>query len=202
MTSLAKHIESIRQFLRERPTYRLFAIAESHLSPKVESRLVEIEGFSLLRQDRNRDGGGVALYVHNSLKAEVLVSSCTSIREGTPGVPEYLLCSVQEGRAAPIFVAVIYRPPHIPWLIKSDLIDKLNLHTEDFSHKIIVGDFNPNLLLTENDAKFLRKLAKDLSLKIVEHGATHHKPNPESHTWIEMQIKTHKITTTKSTPFL
>ena len=47
VTSLTKHIVSIRQFLRERPTFRLFAIAESRLSPEVESTLVEIEDFSL-----------------------------------------------------------------------------------------------------------------------------------------------------------
>ena len=63
---------------------------------------------------------------------------------------------------APIFVAVIYRPPHIQWLINTDLIEKLSLLTEDYSQKIIMGDFNANLLSTDSDARFLNKLAKDL----------------------------------------
>ena len=54
-----KHIEQIRLYLRERPFYRLFAIAESHLSSIVDSRLIEIDGFSLLRHDGKRYGGGL-----------------------------------------------------------------------------------------------------------------------------------------------
>ena len=92
-----------------------------------------------------------------------------------------------------------------------------------------MGDFNADLLTTKDDAKFLKKLANDLDLKIVEHGATQHKPNPESHTWIDailvddndeilsavnrvatfpshhniidVQIKTHTATATKPSPF-
>ena len=150
---------------RERPSYRLFEIAESHLCPEIASRLVEIDRFSLLRQDRNHDGEGVTLYVHNSLKAEVLTTS--SLPESKGKVLKYLLCSVQERRAAPIFIAVIYRPSHILWLKGADLIEKLNLHAEDFSHKIIMGEFNADLLTTKDDAKFLKKLAKNLGLKIV-----------------------------------
>ena len=145
--------------------------------------MLDIEGFSILRHDRNRDGGGLVLYVHNTLKAEVLASSNTTIdtNTGKPNIPEYLVCSVQEGDAAPIHVAVIYRPPHVPWTKGTDIIEKLTSCAEDFSHKIII--FNANLLSNNGDAKFLKQLAKDLSLKIVEHGATHHKP--DSHTWID-----------------
>ena len=162
----------------------MFAIAESHLSPDVDSRLVDIEGFSLLRHDRNRDGGGLVLYVHNSLKARIVSTSNTTIPTDRPMVPEFLICSVQQGRDPPILVAVIYRPLHIPFNKGTNLIDTLTTCVDDFSHKIILGDLNANLLSTSGDAKFVRQVANDLSLKIVHHGATHHKQ--DSHTWIDV----------------
>ena len=131
-----------------RPAYRLFAIAESHLSPDVDSRLVDIDGFSILRHDRNRDGGGQVFYVHNSLKAKILSRSNTTIPTGRPKIPEYMICSVQQGRDPAVLVAVIYRPPHIPFIKGSNLIDKLTTCVDDFSHKIILSDLNANLLST------------------------------------------------------
>ena len=140
---------------------------------------MDIDGFSLLRHDRNRHGGGVALYVHNTLEAEVLATSNTNT--------EYLICSVQQGRAASILVAVIYRPPQISFIQGTDFVAQLTSYVDsNFSHKIIMGDLNANLLSTVDDAKFVKKLAKDLSLKIVNHDATHHKPG--SHTWIDVIV--------------
>ena len=123
----------------------------------------------MLRNDRNRNGGGVALYVHNTLKAEVLAISNTTTAApvGTPDKPEYLICSVQQRNDTPILVAVVYRPPHVAFLKDSDLVEKLETCVEDFSHKIIMGDLNANLLSTTDDAKFVKNLAKDLSLKMI-----------------------------------
>ena len=85
-----------------------------------------------------------------------------------------------------MLVAVIYRPPHTPFIEGTDLIDKLTSYVEGkYSHKIIMGDLNANLLSAVDDAKFVKQLAKDLCLKIVNHGATHHKPG-SSHTWIDV----------------
>ena len=93
---------------------RLFGVAETHLQADIDDRLVEMKNFSILRVDRKRGGGGIALYVHNSFKAYILVHSKTT-GAGFPGVPEYMICSVQQRNFAPILVSVIYRPPHIPF---------------------------------------------------------------------------------------
>ena len=72
MNSLRAHIHNIRQFLSDDPSYHLFGIAESKLGPLVEDYLVHIEGYTLIRQDRKIGGGGVALYVRNTLKVKLL----------------------------------------------------------------------------------------------------------------------------------
>ena len=45
----------------------IFGISESWLDDSVTNREIEIPGFSVIRNDRNRDGGGVCIYVKSSL---------------------------------------------------------------------------------------------------------------------------------------
>ena len=63
--SLKSHIQ-IRQFLKDDPFYYLFGIAETKLGPAVENYLVQIDGYTLVWQDRKVGGGGVALYMRNT----------------------------------------------------------------------------------------------------------------------------------------
>ena len=58
-------------------------------------------------------GGGVALYVRNTLKVKILGKSNTTQTDDCDipqSQPEYLICSVQWGN--PGFV-VVYRPRHV-----------------------------------------------------------------------------------------
>ena len=57
------------------------------------------------------------------------------------------------------------------------------MHSESYCCKIIVGDFNANLLSTESDTRFLLDLAGQLPLKVVDHGPTHFATH--SGTWID-----------------
>ena len=145
----------------------------------------QINGFSVLRQDRNRHGGGVALYISNNYKATILCSSASQ-SAGKPGIPEYLMCRVQQGKSPPVFVAVVYRPPDIPYstLIDSDLISDLRKYSVGYDYRIVMGDLNANMLSTAQDATFIKELACELNLKLVEHGATNHVR--DSHTWIDV----------------
>lgn len=93
-TSLYAHMGMFRQFLdTARPSYHLFGVAETRFGPEVDDVFAQIDGFSVIRQERNKRGGGVALYVRNDYKAVLLCSSPTQI-EGKPGIPEYLMCTV------------------------------------------------------------------------------------------------------------
>ena len=178
------HITTFRQFLLSHPSYHLFGIAESRLGPSIGDDLVEIEGYSIIRQDRNTHGGGVLLYVSNLWKAKILCTSATMVDDRKPGVPEYIMCSIQQGSSPPVFVAVIYRPPDAE-LINSDLAEALEQHSVGFAHRIVMGDLNANMLVTEQESTFVKHLACQLNLKLVEHGATNHQ-NGKSHTWIDV----------------
>ena len=166
----------ICQFLRDNTFYHLFGIAESKLGPVVEDYLVQIDGYTLVRQDRKVGGGGVALYVRNTLKVKILEKSNTTkmdeCEEPEPQ-PEYLMCSVQQGNSSPVFVAVVYRPPHVG-LYANDLDEHLRTCGEEFSHKIVMGDFNADLIKPDAETRALLTFIDKHSLKVVRHGATHH----------------------------
>ena len=127
------------------------------------------------------------MYAHNTLKTTLITRSETEC-EGKPGRPEFLMYTVQQDTSPPILVCVAYRPPHIPFRTQpnvksSQLLESLKLYCGDYSHKIIMGDLNANVLKDIVDARFVRNLVDDLSLQIVDHGATHRKN--QSRTWID-----------------
>ena len=87
--------------------------------------------------------------------------------------PEYLMCSVQWGNSFPIFVAVVYRSPHIG-LYANDHNEFLRSYGEEFSHKIIMGGINADLIEPNAETRTLLNFIDKHSLKVVDHKATHH----------------------------
>ena len=95
LAGIQKWISKCKLLLLAHPAYHIFGIAESRLGPGVGDDCVQIDGYSIIRQDRNTQGGGVMLYVHNTCKAKVLCTSSTTQVTGKQLVPEYIMCSVQ-----------------------------------------------------------------------------------------------------------
>ena len=56
------------------------------------------------------------------------------------------MCSVWNDHSPPVFVSLVYRPPDV--LLNSDptLLTNLLDLCSDFSHKILMGDFNADLV--------------------------------------------------------
>ena len=83
MNSLRAHIDPIRQFLSDNPSYDLLGIAETWLDSAVSDDVIRIPGYKVISQDRNVNGGGVALFVREHLRCEELQSS--NLRHCTKG---------------------------------------------------------------------------------------------------------------------
>ena len=199
-TSLKKHIWQFRQSLICDSSYHIFGVAETRLGPEVDDCHVEVPGYSVLRQDRNLGGGGIILYIKNNLKAKVLHTSKTTQR-GKPLKTEYIFCAVWEGHSSPTLVVLVYRPPDVPLRpvkqadtsldvpTPSDrqLVKLLRSACSDYSRKIIMGDWNADMSDPKSsDAKFVRELMAELSLKLVNTGPSHH--TTHSDTWIDILL--------------
>ena len=112
-TSLKKDIGEVRQYLLSDQSFDVFGIAETRLGPEVHDNIIDIKGYSILRQDRNIRGGGVLLYIKDKLKAKVLLTSKTEHAK-KPLKPEYIFCSIWEANSSPTLLVLVYRPPDVP----------------------------------------------------------------------------------------
>ena len=71
--------------MRDNPDYDVVGVAETRFHPMLDDTTVMINGYSLVRQDRNTHGGGVALYFRNTSRFTVLATSDTT-GPGKPGM--------------------------------------------------------------------------------------------------------------------
>ena len=78
--SLLGHIETIRLFLASCTYYHIIAITETKLTAEQEDHLVSLGHYVLIRKHRNRQGGGVALFIDKSVTFKFL---CASTEEWT-----------------------------------------------------------------------------------------------------------------------
>ena len=84
----------LKFFLSTRPIFHIIAATEIKLNPNLDaSSIVHLDNYVLLRRERNKNGGGVTLYIYNSISATILCSS-DGIWTGKPGKPVYLLAEI------------------------------------------------------------------------------------------------------------
>ena len=77
-------------------------IVETWLDNGISNDELTIPGYSIIRLDRNRHGGGVLMYVRRSLQTQVLSSG--------PSDLEFLLISVNNVNLR-YCIGLLYRPP-------------------------------------------------------------------------------------------
>ena len=68
IASLIKHIDQLKTMLFVKPCH-ILSINETRLSENIDDGFVKIDGYDIFRADRNRAGGGVALYVKTAINA-------------------------------------------------------------------------------------------------------------------------------------
>ena len=146
-TSLKKHISQFREILTDDSTYDVVGVAETRLGNRVDDHLINITGYSTIRQDRNTEGGGIILYVRNTLRATIPAKSNTEMT-GKPLQVEYLMCRICGTGTPPIFICLIYRPPKISFTENPDFLTNLRDCCSSCSHKVIMGDLNDDLMLS------------------------------------------------------
>lgn len=154
-------------------------IAVTWLDPIICSPLIQLEGYSILRQDRNGIGGVVALFIHDTIAATLLCLS-DGHWSGKPDKQEFLLREVSVLGHSPLFVAVVYRPPHAPFLRKTVFINKICSFMHSYSTKVILGYFNADQLSSSDAANFIYGFIDENELQNIPYGATHHTPTSDT----------------------
>ena len=104
INSLLAHIDELR--ICEDQTFDLLAINESKLDDKINNAAVSLDGYEILRKDRNRSGGDVAIFVRNSL------NYLNRSNLGPPDMEALCLAEIFKPNSKPFAVLACYRPPN------------------------------------------------------------------------------------------
>ena len=103
ITSIPGHIDELRIYMNSK-CIDILVVNKTRLDHTISSGEVAVSGYVLERKDRNRDGGGVALYILNTINYERLFDlECDSL--------EWIGTKVIKPKAKSFIVSSWYRPP-------------------------------------------------------------------------------------------
>lgn len=162
VNGLRSKIHEIRHFMSV-SKFKIFGCSESNLNENINSNLVNISGFTLLREDRNHKyKGGVALYISENLSYERI-----SINVKFPVNSSVMVVRVTVKFSKPFIVVLIYCPPdeNIKKDFISSLYDLYHLLLDFDLELILMGDLNINLLINTGFPSKLKIFLKYFNLK-------------------------------------
>lgn len=104
ITSLLAHIDELRVWV-ENQNIDVLAINESRLDASIPNSCVSITNYNIVRKDRNRNGGGVAVYIYNSV-------NYTNSSHLIPETMEAVCIDILKPNSRPFSIVSCYRPPN------------------------------------------------------------------------------------------
>ena len=110
----------------------IFAVTETFLDPNVADFEIDINGYIVYRHDRNRHGGGVALYIKSSIPHNIIKITNSNI--------ETIWVEVKMEKTYAI--GCLYRPPSSPTQYQDNILNELEIINQKYPNFIILGDFN------------------------------------------------------------
>ena len=132
--SLPSKVPEIANIIRRKKP-ALFGICETWLDNEFNDNSIAIDGYTCVRRDRNRQGGGVCAYIRHDLR----FTNRTDIDNGV----EAIWLDFHLPRSKPFTVCIAYRPPS-----SRDFYQKLGLCLSKYSEQseiIILGDLNADV---------------------------------------------------------
>ena len=144
VNSLLSKTDAIRD-IANRIKPAVLGITKSKLDSSVTNMEVNINGYSIIRNDRNRHGGGVACYVKNDL--------CFNTEKIFSNSIEHVFFEILIPKVKPIAVGIFYRLPNSNDFLNllSNSFQQIDLNKKEI---YLLGDFNINLF---QNGKFLLK---------------------------------------------
>ena len=159
ITSLPKHLEELKIFLQQIP-FEILSLNETRLDDTIENNTVRIPGYNIIRRDRNRRGGGVAILVKNNYSYIVRNDLLTNDLEA--------ICIELTLRVSrPILILNWYRPPDSEAQVFDWFEEFLQKAEAENKELIILGDLNCDLYanMPNSNTKKLVELINAYQLK-------------------------------------
>lgn len=143
LCSIFNKLDHIQILLRN-GIFDVLAVSESKLHNKISDSDIQVKGYTVLRRDRNRRGGGVLMYINDKW---------TVTNQYRDQSLEILSVEIQLGNSPIKFkVGVVYRPPNSNVAWQHIFIEKIENLSRTCTELpvIIMGDFNINQSRTEH----------------------------------------------------
>ena len=152
--TLMKHLDELR-VLADHQKPDILAINETKIDDKVSDQEIAIDGYYVERRDRNQFGGGVAMYIHNSVEYK--------IRDDLRNFEiECLTIQVKIGMSKPFLVSSLYSPHNTTDHLNK--IDFLIACIDTENKESITGDTNCDFIKPTNYMTHLKRIIKNHEL--------------------------------------
>lgn len=138
INSLGKHIDELRILMSDKPL-DVLCINESKLDNSTTNELIGLEGYNLVRRDRNIFGGGVCVYLRDSI-------NYTRRHDLEENELEIIVLEIMKPNSQPFLVINWYRPPNSPVIMFDQFEKVLDKIDNKYKEIYILGDLNCNLL--------------------------------------------------------
>ena len=127
----------------------VLAVSETWLDGSVTDAEIELVGYTVVRKDRNRNGGGVCLYVRSDISYNPRTDlSCDEL--------ESVWIDLLLPMTRPITVGACYRPP-----TQDNFLDLMEKQLSDVSldaEIFVLGDLNIDLTNKKSNCTLVKKL--------------------------------------------
>ena len=140
--SLCSKIDEI-QYLVTNSAVDIFCVCETWLDDTVTNSEVHIDGYTVLRKDRNRNGGGVAMYVKNGIDFQTR-------DDLTQYDIESVWIEVKISKNEPLLISTMYRPPSADRCYYNNMLDLLDKVTTENKELLLLGDLNFDYKIDES----------------------------------------------------
>ncbi len=140
VNSLLAKIDELRSFAA---TYNpaLILIQETKLSGNIKSAELDIPSYVLFRKDRNRNGGGVAIYALSSLNPHYCSRGLPRSTHGSKW--ELVSVTAYFGKIPITVISAYFSPSNSVEIWNSFMTDLSDfIATKDFKFLVLAGDFN------------------------------------------------------------
>ena len=139
VASLLLHIEEIRIIMADQ-RLDLLAVNETRLNSTITDDSIHINGYSIIRNDRNRNGGGVCIYIRTSIDY-CLRNELIPLNEF-----EILSIDIKKPNSKAFNVTAAYRPPNCTAGFFEALEAIIRAIDIESKEHIVLGDLNCNYL--------------------------------------------------------
>lgn len=141
---------------------------ETFLKPSLPSTLYSLPGYKLIRNDRiGRGSGGVAIYLRSNIPHKVISKSPSQYTASA----EYVLVEISINHTK-LLLGVFYCPPTINYFGQfEELLSNL---LPDYTHTVIIGDFNTCLLKHDSRSRNLLSILRSHNLTSLSLNPTYH----------------------------